>query len=84
MYHSKLYHMQNSNMKGSVNLWFQHNIKASGLDNSKQKVKADKCQSHPVNHVCLFVRLCEILRPNQQLRACRARQLPINTVPGQA
>ena len=26
----------------------------------------------------------EVLRPSQQLRSCRAGQLPINTVPGQA
>ena len=31
----------------------------------------------------LFV-CVEVLRPNQQLRSCRAGQLPINTVPGQA
>ena len=31
----------------------------------------------------LFV-CVEVLRPCQQLRACRAGQLPINTVPGQA
>ena len=32
---------------------------------------------------CLFV-CVEVLRPSQQLRSCRAGQLPINTVPGQA
>ena len=26
----------------------------------------------------------EVLRPKQQLRSCRAGQLPVNTVPGQA
>ena len=31
----------------------------------------------------LFV-CVEVLRPSQQLRSCRAAQLPINTVPGQA
>ena len=31
----------------------------------------------------LFV-CVEALRPSQQLRPCRAGQLPINTVPGQA
>ena len=31
----------------------------------------------------LFV-CVEVLRPRQQLRLCRAGQLPINTVPGQA
>ena len=33
--------------------------------------------------VNLFVYV-EVLRPSQQLRSCRAGQLPINTVPGQA
>ena len=33
--------------------------------------------------VTLFV-CVEVLRPCQQLRSCRAGQLPINTVPGQA
>ena len=33
--------------------------------------------------VCLFV-CVEFLWPFQQLRSCRAGQLPINTVPGQA
>ena len=32
---------------------------------------------------CLFA-CVEVLRPCQQLRSCRAGQLPINTVPGQA
>ena len=32
----------------------------------------------------LFVSLCEVLRPSQQLRSCRACQLPVNTFPGQA
>ena len=32
----------------------------------------------------LFVCLCEVLRPNQQLRSCQAGQLPVNTIPGQA
>ena len=31
----------------------------------------------------LFV-CVEVLQPSQQLRSCRAGQLPINTVPGQA
>ena len=31
----------------------------------------------------LFV-CVEVLRPSKQLRLCRAGQLPINTVPGQA
>ena len=32
-----------------------------------------------------FLFVCvEVLRPSQQLRSCRAGQLPINTVPGQA
>ena len=31
---------------------------------------------------CLFV-CVDVLRPSQQLRSCRAGQLPINTVPGQ-
>ena len=36
-----------------------------------------------INRYILFV--CdEVLRPSQQLRSCRAGQLPINTVPGQA
>ena len=30
------------------------------------------------------VDLFEVLQPNQQLRSCRAGQLPVNTVPGQA
>ena len=33
--------------------------------------------------VDLFV-CVEVLRPSQQLRSCRAGQLPINSVPGQA
>ena len=32
---------------------------------------------------CLFV-CVEVLRSSQQLKSCRAGQLPINTVPGQA
>ena len=32
----------------------------------------------------LFFVCVEVLRPCQQLRSCRAGQLPINTVPGQA
>ena len=39
-----------------------------------------KC--HNWNIVCLFV-CVEVLRPCQQLRSCRASQLPINTFPGQ-
>ena len=36
-------------------------------------------------YVFLFLFVCvEVLRPSQQLRSCRAGQLPINTVPGQA
>ena len=31
-----------------------------------------------------FVCLCEVLRPSQQLWSCRAGQLPVNSVPGQA
>ena len=31
----------------------------------------------------LFV-CVEVLLPSQQLRSCRAGQLPINTIPGQA
>ena len=30
---------------------------------------------------CVYV---EVLRPSQQLRSCRAGQLPINAIPGQA
>ena len=33
--------------------------------------------------IVLFV-CVEVLQPSQQLRSCRAGQLPINTVPGQA
>ena len=33
----------------------------------------------------MFLFVCvEVLRPKQQLRSCRAGQLPINTVSGQA
>ena len=40
----------------------------------------DTCSSRPK-----FLFVCvEVLRPSQQLRSCRAGQLPINTVPGQA
>ena len=36
-------------------------------------------------HTWMFLFVCvEVLRPSQQLRSCRAGQLPINTVPGQA
>ena len=37
---------------------------------------------HP-NQMVLFV-CVEVLRPSQQLKSCRAGQLPISTVPGQA
>ena len=40
--------------------------------------------TYPKVGKCYFVCLCEVLRPNQQLRPCRAGQLPVNTVPGQA
>ena len=33
---------------------------------------------------CICVVCAEVLRHSQQLRSCRAGQLPINTVPGQA
>ena len=35
----------------------------------------------PMFEECFYV---EVLRPSQQLRSCRADQLPINTVPEQA
>ena len=35
-------------------------------------------------HVAFLFLCVEVLRPSQQLRSCRAGQLPINTVPGQA
>ena len=42
--------------------------------------------SHLWIYTCTLLVLCvcvEVLRPSQQLRSCRASQLPINTVPGQ-
>ena len=39
------------------------------------------------NSICWIwsiIMFVEVLRPSQQLRSCRAGQLPINTVPGQA
>ena len=37
-----------------------------------------------LNKSKMFVCLCEVLQPSQQLRSCRASQSPVNTVPGQA
>ena len=42
--------------------------------------------SHLWIYTCTLLVLCvcvEVLLPSQQLRSCRASQLPINTVPGQ-
>ena len=43
----------------------------------------DHCLSfYFLTHLCFVC--VEVLLPSQQLRSCRAGQLPINTVPGQA
>ena len=44
-----------------------------------------KAESNERTGQYFFFLVCvEVLRPSQQLRSCRAGQLPINIVPGQA
>ena len=58
------------------------NVFAKGVNNSGH---ATSTGAWLFTEYYVFVCVCvEVLRPSEQLNSCRAGQLPINTVPGQA
>ena len=66
-------------MEGSPYLAW-HEIRAFFTSGDTKRYKLRSCKN--MCEALMFV--CVVLRPSQQLRSCRAGQLPINTVPGQA
>ena len=63
---------------------FVHNIwSPSYICKNSTSVMSEINKIEKLGSFVLFV-CVEVLRPSQQLRSCRAGQLPINTVPGQA
>ena len=73
-------------MYSKVKSRVKFNNKSSNEFNRYLGVRQGECLS-PLLFLCfsmIFVYLFEVLRPCQQLRLCRAGQLPVNTVPGQA
>ena len=60
-------------------------VERNSIPKHKLNITARKDQKMltPSTDFSLFV-FVEVLRPSQQLRSCRAGQLPINTIPRQA
>ena len=55
----------------------------SNFDDDSVKYERASMET-PFSHYTFLFVCVDVLRPSQQLRSCRADQLPISTVPGKA